>query len=55
MSGPHAAEWKVAIAEELKNMSDLETWELVPRPKNCNVIGSTWVFDVQKSALIAQL
>jgi hypothetical protein len=30
--------------EELEQIDKNETWELVPRPKNKNVIGTKWVF-----------
>jgi hypothetical protein len=30
--------------EELDQIERNETWELVPRPKNKNVIGTKWVF-----------
>jgi hypothetical protein len=30
--------------EELDQIEKNETWELVPRPKDKNVIGSKWVF-----------
>ena len=30
--------------EELNNFTRNEVWELVPRPKNYNVIGTKWVF-----------
>jgi hypothetical protein len=30
--------------EELDQIEKNETWELVPRPKNKNVIGTKWVF-----------
>jgi hypothetical protein len=30
--------------EELYHIEKNETWELVPRPKNTNSIGTKWVF-----------
>ena len=30
--------------EELDQIEKNDTWELVPRPKNKNVIGTKWVF-----------
>ena len=30
--------------EELDQIEKNQTWELVPRPKNKNVIGTKWVF-----------
>ena len=36
--------WNKAIDEELDQIEKNDTWELVPRPKNKNVIGTKWVF-----------
>jgi hypothetical protein len=36
--------WVKAMEEELHQIEKNETWELVPRPKNKNVIGTKWVF-----------
>jgi hypothetical protein len=33
-----------AMEEELNQIEKNETWELVPRPKEKNVIGKKWVF-----------
>ena len=30
--------------EELDQIEKNDTWELLPRPKNTNVIGTKWVF-----------
>ena len=32
------------MAEELDLIDKNDTWELVPRPRNNNVIGTKWVF-----------
>jgi hypothetical protein len=36
--------WFKAIDEELDQIEKNDTWELVPRPKNKNAIGTKWVF-----------
>lgn len=36
--------WIKAMKEELEQIERNNTWELVPRPKNKNVIGTKWVF-----------
>jgi hypothetical protein len=36
--------WIKSIDEELDQIENNDTWELVPRPKNKNVIGIKWVF-----------
>ena len=33
-----------AMNEELDQIEKNETWDLVPRPKNKNIIGTKWVF-----------
>jgi hypothetical protein len=36
--------WNKATDEELDQIEKNDTWELVPRPRNKNVIGTKWVF-----------
>jgi hypothetical protein len=36
--------WNKAMDEELDQIEKHDTWELVPRPNNKNVIGKKWVF-----------
>jgi hypothetical protein len=36
--------WVKAMNEELDQIERNETWELVPRPKDKNVIGTKWVY-----------
>jgi hypothetical protein len=36
--------WNKAMDEELDQIEKNDTWELVPRQKNKNVIGTKWVF-----------
>ena len=32
------------MEEELSQIDKTETWELVPRPKDKNMIGTKWIF-----------
>ena len=36
--------WINAMKEEVNQIEKNQTWELVPRPKDNNVIGTKWVF-----------
>ncbi|CAH9104714.1 unnamed protein product [Cuscuta epithymum] len=36
--------WKLAMLDEFNALIDNKTWELVPRPKDVNVIRSMWIF-----------
>lgn len=36
--------WIAAMKEELEKIHKSNAWELVPRPKDKNVIGTKWVF-----------
>jgi hypothetical protein len=36
--------WNKAMDEELDQIEKNDTWELVPIPKNNNMIGTKWVF-----------
>ena len=36
--------WSIAMQEELNQFERNEVWELVPRPKNQQIIGTKWVF-----------
>ena len=40
--------WLKSMNEELDNEKN-NTWELVPRPADKNVIGSKWVFKIKKN------
>jgi hypothetical protein len=37
--------WIKAMNEELDQIEKNQTWQLVPRPKNKNVIGTKWVYE----------
>nr|GEU66826.1 putative ribonuclease H-like domain-containing protein [Tanacetum cinerariifolium] len=38
------AHWMEAMQKELTALHNNDTWTLVPRPKNQNVVGSKWLF-----------
>ena len=37
-------EWVKAMNEELDQIEKNETWELVPRPEDKNIVGTKWIF-----------
>lgn len=45
---PDQKEWMNAIISELNSLKQNNTWKLVERPKNKNVIGCKWVFKLKK-------
>jgi len=47
---PDAKDWERAAKDEMNNHTENKTWSLVPRPHNCNVIGSRWVFQLKYNA-----
>lgn len=40
-------EWVAAMEEEIKALHNNDTWDLIPCPKNANVVGSKWVFRIK--------
>lgn len=42
--------WKEAIVEEMDALHRNSTFEIVPRPKDRNIVGSKWVFKVKYKA-----
>ena len=38
-------EWIKSMHEELGQIEKNETWELVPKPKDKNIIGTKWIFE----------
>lgn len=51
MTGHNAAQWRVAIHEELLVHDKNKTWTFLARPKGCTVINSRCVFKVQEAKL----
>ena len=39
-----SVEWVKAMNEELYQIEKNETWELVPRPEDKNIVGTKWIF-----------
>jgi hypothetical protein len=39
--------WLKSMNEELEQIENNDTWELVPRPVDKNVIGSKWVYKIR--------
>ena len=50
LNGKNATKWKQALEEEYNSLMSNETWDLVPRPEGCNVIGSKWVMKIKRDA-----
>ena len=48
MVSKHADQWKEAMKSEHDSLMENDTWKLVPRPKDRNVVGSRWVYVVKK-------
>ena len=44
MESPDSVHWKEAEAAEIKSLEDRETWEVVPRPENINIVSCKWVY-----------
>lgn len=40
-------QWMKAVEEELNSLEENNTWDIVGRPHNCNVIGNKWVFKLK--------
>src|SRR4051812_13663182 len=38
------ADWIIAMQEELNHFIRNDVWDVVPRPKGFNIIGTKWVF-----------
>ena len=42
--------WHGAMKSETPSLLDNETWKLVPRPENKNIVGSRWVFKIKRKS-----
>ena len=43
----HSRAWVEAMNEEMEALHECNTWEIVPRPDNKNVVGSKWVYKIK--------
>ena len=43
-------EWADAMTEEYQSIMKNEVWEIVPRPKNKDVVSSRWLFKIKHAA-----
>jgi len=43
--------WEHAIKEELNSLLVNDTWKLVPRPKNKNIVDCKWIFTIKQDEL----
>jgi hypothetical protein len=51
MSGPHEAEFRAAMERELRQLIELDCWDVLWRtqlPKEANILPSTWAFKVKR-------
>jgi hypothetical protein len=48
MSRQDAAEWEVACQAEMRSFKHMKVYEVIPRPKDKNVVGSKWVFRIKR-------
>ena len=49
-SNKHAEQWEKATLEEYDSLIKNETWELVERPANTNIVGCRWVYKAKRGA-----
>jgi hypothetical protein len=47
----HSPHWYAAMKEELFALHHNDTWDLVPRDPEMNVVGSKWVFKTKQKAV----
>jgi hypothetical protein len=43
-------EWADAMTEEYQSIMKNEVWEIVPKPKNKDVVSSRWLFKIKHAA-----
>ena len=48
MAGPHAHHWKAAMDKQMASFKTMNTWRLVPRPKDAPVLSGKWVYKIKK-------
>ena len=51
MRSPDADKWKISMKNEYDTLMGYQTWELIERPPNTNIVGSRWTFRVKRDNL----
>ena len=46
----YGKQWMAATDSEFESLIEANTWELVPLPKNKNIVGCKWIFKVKRKA-----
>ena len=46
----HASQWEHAMNQEFNSLIKNDTWELVPRPTDKNIVGNRWVYKVKRAS-----
>ena len=47
LNSGYYVQWNQALQSEYDSLSKNETWDLVPRPCDVNVVGNRWIFKVK--------
>jgi len=50
ISSANSHEWKIAMGEEMESLQLNNTFELVPPPKDHNVVGGRWVYAIKQGS-----
>jgi len=48
MKSSSSKQWQQAIDAELKSLAENDTWDIVDKPSNCDIIDSKWVFKIKR-------
>lgn len=49
LSGLYKDKWKNAIEEEIKSLKENGTWDIVPKPKDRDIVTCKWVFKLKRN------
>jgi hypothetical protein len=48
MNGPHRDGFLKAQSVEISTLQHMDAWDMVPRPKDTNILDSTWAFKIKR-------